>query len=71
MDRHRLHAYRNWAADLTDIDLDEHPNAPAEYLVDSRFPVAMTIQHLTLELIHHGAEVSLLRALYRARRGHP
>jgi hypothetical protein len=64
-----FHAYRSWAAGLTDADLEEHPNAPSEYLLDSQFPVAMAIQHATLELIHHGAEVSLLRDLYRARGG--
>lgn len=32
----------------------------------SRWP---TIQHLTLECIHHGAEVALVRDLHRVRSG--
>lgn len=47
-----------------DADLDVPPDGPPGH-IDTRFPPAMNIQHITLELIHHGAEVSLLRDLRR------
>ncbi len=58
-------AYREGVAGLTDADLDVPPEGPAGH-IDTRFPIAMNIQHITLELIHHRAEVSLLRDLYRS-----
>ena len=61
-------AFRRGVEALTDEDLDRHPQGPPGHL-DTRFPLAMNVQHITLELIHHGAEVSLLRDLFRARRG--
>jgi DinB superfamily len=64
-----FNAYRGWAAGLSDADLDEHPDVSSEYLIDAQFPFAMAIQHITLEVIHHGAEISLLRGLYQARLG--
>ncbi len=33
--------------------------------IDTRFPLAINVPHVTFELIHHGAEISLLRELYR------
>jgi hypothetical protein len=36
---------------------------------DARFPFADVILHVNAELIQHGAEVALLRDLYRARQG--
>lgn len=59
-------AYREGVAALADADLDIAPGSPSGH-IDTRFPLAMNIQHITLELIHHGAEVSLLRDLYRTR----
>ena len=57
-----------WAGvgDLTDDDLDHKPNMPEGWL-DNRFPTAMNIQDSTFELIHHGAEIALLRDLYRTQ----
>lgn len=63
-------AYRAGVAALEEPDLDGYPKGPPGH-VDTRFPLAMNIQHITLELIHHGAEVSLLRDLYRCRQGQP
>jgi hypothetical protein len=60
--------YRGGVAAWRDEDLDEHPDGPPGFL-DARFPRAMGIQHITLEVIHHMAEVSLLRDLYRVRAG--
>ncbi|HEV8636579.1 MAG TPA: DinB family protein [Chloroflexota bacterium] len=36
---------------------------------DGQFPFADVILHVNAEVIHHGAEVALLRDLYQARRG--
>lgn len=63
-------AFRGGAVALTDADLDRHSAGPPG-TADEHFPLAMTIQHLTLECIHHGAEVALLRDLYMARSGRP
>ena len=56
--------YRAGVGDLSDDDLDRKPNMPAGWL-DNSFPTAMNIQDITLELAHHGAEITLLRDLYR------
>ena len=63
-------AYREGVAAVTDADLDIAPDGPPSH-IDTRFPLAMNIQHITLELIHHGAEVSLLRDLFRTRSDEP
>ncbi len=60
--------YRSGMAALDAAALDEKPVHSVGGL-DARFPLAMNLQHITLELIHHGAEVSLLRDLYRVRGG--
>ncbi|MGH9226454.1 MAG: DinB family protein [Acidimicrobiales bacterium] len=60
-------AYRAGVAATDDASLDVHPDGPAGW-TDTRFPFALNVQHITLEVIHHGAEVSLLRDLYRATR---
>lgn len=57
-------AYRAGVEGLVDGELDVPPEGPPGY-IDTRFPLAMTVQHVTLELIHHGAEICLLRELYR------
>lgn len=58
--------YRAGVGALSDGDLDLKPDTPADWL-DSSFPTAMNIQNITLELTHHGAEIALLRDLYRAQ----
>jgi hypothetical protein len=62
---------------LTDHDLwkplGESPiqtDIPAMFLGKSH-PVANHVLHQQRELIHHGAEIALLRDLYRARAGQP
>ncbi|CAN5306340.1 DinB family protein [soil metagenome] len=60
--------FRGGVAGLTDSDLDRRSAGPPG-TADEHFPLAMTIQHLTLECIHQGAEVALLRDLYRVRSG--
>lgn len=63
-------AFRGGVVALTDSDLDRRSAGPPG-TADEHFPPAMTIQHLTLECIHHGAEVALLRDLYRGRSRRP
>ncbi|KKK04813.1 hypothetical protein LQ51_16875 [Micromonospora sp. HK10] len=46
--------------DLSDADLENPPTMGPE-----RFPMENRILHVNRELIHHGAEISLLRDLYR------
>ncbi|MEV7329720.1 DinB family protein [Micromonospora sp. NPDC093244] len=55
--------YGTWHAGvrtLSDADLDNPPSAGPE-----RFSMENRILHVNRELIHHGAEISLLRDLYR------
>ena len=63
-------AYRVGVGDLSDDALDRKPNMPPGWL-DNRFPTAMNIQDTTLELTHHGAEIALLRDLYRTSTAEP
>lgn len=63
-------AFRDGVSGLTDSDLDRRSAGPPG-TADENFPLAMTIQHLTLECIHHGAEVALLRDLYLVRSARP
>ena len=67
--------WRKAIASLTDEDLwrplGESPirtDIPAMFL-GAAHPVANHVLHQQRELIHHGAEIALLRDLYRARRG--
>lgn len=60
--------YRSGMAAVGEAGLDRKRDSAVSGL-DARSPLAMNLQHITLELIHHGAEVSLLRDLYRARGG--
>jgi hypothetical protein len=60
--------FRAGVGDLSDDDLDRKPNMPAGWL-DNSFPTAMNVQDATYELIHHGAEIALLRDLYRSQNG--
>ncbi|MEV3874360.1 DinB family protein [Streptomyces sp. NPDC049906] len=55
--------YGRWNAgvrELSDADLDDPPTVGPE-----RFPMENRVLHVNRELIHHGAEISLLRDLYR------
>jgi len=59
--------YERWNAgvrELSDIDLDNPPTVSPE-----QFPMENRVLHVNRELIHHGAEISLLRDLYRRRDG--
>lgn len=47
---------------LPEDDLDDHLVGPPG-TADEQFPAAMAVQHMTLELIHHGSEIALLRDL--------
>ncbi|RKN39275.1 DinB family protein [Streptomyces hoynatensis] len=55
--------YGRWNAgvrELSDADLENPPRVGPE-----RFPMENRILHVNREMIHHGAEISLLRDLYR------
>lgn len=59
--------YGRWNAGvraLSDTDLDHPPAVGPE-----RFPMENRILHVNRELIHHGAEISLLRDLYLRQDG--
>ncbi|PWI16853.1 serine/arginine repetitive matrix protein 1 [Streptomyces sp. Act143] len=59
--------YGRWNAgvrELSDADLDHPPAVGPE-----RQPWEVIVQHVNKELIHHGAEISLLRDLYLWRDG--
>lgn len=59
--------YGRWDAgvrELSDADLENPPAVGPE-----RFPMEGIVLHVNRELIHHGAEISLLRDLYRRQDG--
>ena len=61
--------YGRWNAGvrgLSDNDLDSPPTVGPE-----RFPMENRVLHVNRELIHHGAEISLLRDLYRRQDARP
>ncbi|MFG1824731.1 DinB family protein [Microbispora bryophytorum] len=63
-------AYADWTDGLAAADdsmLGRRSDGPPGTL-DGRFPFADVILHVNREIIHHGAEVALLRDLYRAGR---
>jgi hypothetical protein len=68
--RQRLRsAYLTWSEHLQELD-DEALAVPvggAEAPQWSDFPLVALVLHLNREFIHHGAEIALLRDLYRAR----
>ncbi|WP_116245123.1 DinB family protein [Nocardiopsis sp. FIRDI 009] len=70
--RARLHAaYRAWSDHLQRLD-DEAMAAPvggAEAPQWADFPMVALVLHLNREIFHHGAEIALLRDLYRAGYG--
>jgi hypothetical protein len=62
-------AYAGWCKGLEGLGeagLERRSEGPPGTL-DGRFPFADVIQHVNRHLIQHGAEVALLRDLYRAR----
>ena len=66
-------AYAAWCAGLGglgDGDLDRRGDGGPGTL-DGQFPFADVILHVNREVIHHGAEVALLRDLFAARAGRP
>ncbi|MFI6128509.1 DinB family protein [Micromonospora sp. NPDC051141] len=56
--------WRKGVHGLSDADLDNPPTVGPE-----RFPMENRILHVNRELIHHGAEICLLRDLYRWQDG--
>ncbi|MEV2274939.1 DinB family protein [Nocardiopsis sp. NPDC049922] len=70
--RARLHAaYHAWCAHVRELD-DEAMSAPvgaAEAPQWAEFPMVALVLHLNREIVHHGAEIALLRDLYRAGYG--
>jgi hypothetical protein len=63
-------AYAAWCAGLDALDeaaLERSGSAGGPGTLDARFPFADVILHVNREVLHHGAEVALLRDLYRAR----
>lgn len=62
------HHYDAWIRGITALDADDlaRPCGPAEGPF-AAFPMAALILHIHREAIHHGAEICLLRDLYRAR----
>jgi hypothetical protein len=63
-------AYDAWSAGVESLGEEglDRPCGPAEgFYADA--PLADLVLHINRELIHHGAEICLLRDLYRARAG--
>jgi hypothetical protein len=58
-------AYARWIEGARAADLAE-PCGPAEGEF-AAWPMAALVLHINREVLHHGAEVALLRDLYRAR----
>jgi hypothetical protein len=61
-------AHARWTAGVRGLDAAgmAEPCGPAEGPY-SEFPMAALVLHIHREVIHHGAEVALLRDLYRSR----
>ena len=62
--------YASWMGHLRGLDADAlaAPCGPSEGPY-AAYPFAALILHVTREVIHHGAEIALLRDLYRVRNG--
>ena len=62
------HGYSEWQGGLRSLDPSEfsRPIGPSERGYEDA-PLAALVLHMNRELIHHGAEVALLRDLYRAK----
>jgi DinB superfamily len=63
-------AYARWTAGVRGLDAAAlaAPCGPAEGPF-ADYPMAALVLHISREVIHHGAEVALLRDLYRAHAG--
>jgi hypothetical protein len=63
-------AYRHWIDGVRGLDAAglAAPCGPAEGPF-AEYPMAALVLHISREAIHHGAEIALLRDLYRARAG--
>jgi DinB superfamily len=63
-------AYARWAEGVRGLGAEGllRPCGPAEGPY-AEFPLASLILHINRETIHHGAEIALLRDLYRAEKG--
>ena len=62
--------YETWTAgvaNLSEEQAERHSDGPPGTL-DGQFPLWSVVLHVNREVIHHGAEVALLRDLYRAQR---
>ena len=59
-------AWRAGVEGLSDADADRRSEGPPG-TADGRFPLWAVVLHVNREVIHHGAEVALLRDLYQAR----
>lgn len=61
-------AYEHWITGVRGLDADglATPCGPAEGPY-AEFPMATLVLHINRETIHHGAEIALLRDLYRHR----
>jgi hypothetical protein len=60
-------AWRDGIAAAPEERLDVPSEGPPG-TADGRFPFADVILHISAEVIHHGAEIALLRDLYQAQR---
>jgi uncharacterized damage-inducible protein DinB len=60
--------YASWISGVHALGLDglSTPCGPAEGPY-AEYPLSSLIQHINREVIHHGAEIALLRDLYRAK----
>jgi hypothetical protein len=59
-------AYSEWTTGvgrLSHTDADRHSEGPPGTL-DGQFPLWAVVRHVNREVIHHGAEVALLRDLH-------
>ena len=64
-------SFEAWSAGvtaLTEADAERRSDGPPG-TIDGQFPLWAVVLHVNREVIHHGAEVALLRDLYRAGAG--
>ena len=62
-------AYASWTTGVSALSTaaaDVHSEGPPG-TIDAQFPLWAVVLHVNREVIHHGAEIALLRDLYRAR----
>jgi hypothetical protein len=60
-------AWQGALAGTTDADLDRVGRCAFPYGLDPTLPFSQTVWWVNQELLHHGAEIALLRDLYRAQ----